>query len=467
MARAWPTYRQKAVWFDAVGYHPSLSQLPAHQSNARHILTGGGWRGGKSLFTAGEAYGCWPRWNLLYIVGDKYENCIAEFDYLDYFFHKLQHQAGARIVTNRRRPPSDQQRCSLQLSGPKHIKRVLTISTHNAGPNALTRRGEAPDMILLVEMEGLTYDIWLAARGRVAQTRGRVIISGKFPDDTGWQAQTWNRWQGENTDDGDAFSLATWSNLAVFPGGRDDPEIKAIESMYPERDFMRDYGAEPQQPATLVIEDFEYATHVKDYVELEPRMPVEVWIDPGYGESAYAVLAVQMYSGKVWAIDEIYKHGWTGEEMVEEAKRRAWWNKVNGGVIDFAGRQHHAAKSQVEVWRALGGVHLRSQMVPLQAGRDRLKNFLLPQPETGEPRILFSPKCKQTCAEFGKYVWRDVPEERLASAKPIDRYCDGIKALCYGLVDHYGAVDYPSLPAVDIKPREAIWRDAYKIGGQR
>ena len=464
MARAWPGWNSKNTWFRAVGYRPSKAQLPIHQSPARHLLGGGGWRGGKSLFTAAEAYGCWPRWNLLYIVGDKYENCLAEFDYLDYFFYKLEQNTKARIVTSRQRPTKGQSRCSLQLSQQEHIKRVITISTHNAGPSALTRRGEAPDMVLLVEMEGLDYDIWLAARGRVAQTRGRVIISGKFPDDTGWQAQMWRRWKGENTEDGAAFSLATWSNLAVFPGGRDDPEIKAIESLYSERDFMRDYGAEPQKPPTLVIEEFEYATHVKDWVDFEPRMPAEVWIDPGYGESAYAVLAVQMYSGRVWVVDEIYKHGWTGEEMVEEAKRRAWWGKVNGGVIDFAGRQHHAAKSQVEVWQAIGEIHLRSQLVPLEAGRDRLKNFLLPQPETGEPRLLFSPKVKQTAGEFGKYVWRDVPDERLASAKPIDRYCDGIKALCYGLIDHYGPVDYPSLPVVEVKPREQAWREAYNIG---
>lgn len=404
---------------------------------------------------------------MLYIVADKYEQATPEFDYLDAYFHLLQAQTQSRLIVRRQRPTHGQGRCSLELRAPDgKLKRVVTISTHNRGTQAVTARGEAPDMVLLVEFESLAYDIYLAARGRVAEKRGRLILSGTFPDDTGWQAQLWQRWQGDNEDEGQSFSLATWDNTYVFPGGWDDPEIKALRGTYPERELMRRFGARPQKPATLVFPEFEYAIHVRDFVEYEEGIPVEVWIDPGYGESAYAVLAVQVYGGMVFVIDEIYEHGRIGEEVVEIAKSREWWEDVEGGVIDFAGQQHHAARSQVEVWRALAGITLRSQPISLEAGRERLKSFLMKQPETDEPRIFFSPKCKNTCAEFGKYVWRHPPEERVAGEKPIDQYCDAIKALTYGLIDHFGAVEYPPLGgAVITTSREQIWRAAFRLKG--
>jgi len=461
----WPTFEKKAIWFQQVGYTPTEAQLPVHQSQARLILIGGGWRGGKSRSTAMEAFGCWHAWDLLYIVGWKYENTLAEFDYLDLYFRLLEQQTGAKLIARRSRPASGQGRCMLELAfkwkGKFYLKRILTISVHNTGPRALTARGEAPDMILLTEFEALPYDVYLAARGRVAEKRGRLILSGTFPDDTGWQAQLWRRWQGANEEGGESFSLPTWSNTVVFPGGRDDPEIKALEAVYTKRDFLRKFGAQPQPPETLVFPEFDVATHVREFVEFDPSWPVEVWVDPGYGESAYAVLAVQVMGQVVFVIDEIHEHGMTGEEIVEMAMNRPWWSNVEGGVIDFAGRQHHANTSQIEIWQAKAGIYLRSQPVPEEAGRERLRSFLRKDPLTGAPRIFFSPKCTKTIQEFAKYQWRRRPEERVAGEKPINQHNDAIKALTYGLVDRFGYVEHPpvEIPAVGPRP----WGQIFKV----
>jgi len=403
------------------------------------------------------------------LVGEQYDNALAEFDLISDHLQALEHVTNSKIVQSRRRPPSGQSQCALELLGGK---RVLTVSAQK-GYQALTRRGEAPDLILLTEMEALGYDIWLAARGRVAEKRGRVVISGKFPDDVGWQAELYRRWQGDNLDGGEAFCLPTWSNLIVFPSGRDDSEIRALEATVPAPEFARDYGGEPQKPATLVFPEFSYELHVRDFVEYDPHLPVEVWLDPGYGESAYAVLAVQIVGSWVFVIDEVYEHGLIGEEIIELCKEREWWGKVpkasrlqTGGVIDVAGRQHHAAKSQIEVWLGEADVSLRSQSVSLEAGRSRLKSFLMEQPETNMPRLLFSPRCKHTHAEFGKYRWARSPEERVAGQKPVDRDCDAIKALCYGLVDKFGVVQYPKV-VVQTVPRELLWRKIFRQGGRR
>src|SRR5690606_39648731 len=60
-----------------------------------------------------------------------------------------------------------------------------------------------------------------------------IFFSGTFEGAYGWYADLWNRWQGPNDDGGKSFSLPTWTNRAVYPGGREDPEIKRQESLMP------------------------------------------------------------------------------------------------------------------------------------------------------------------------------------------------------------------------------------------
>ena len=103
--------------------------------------------------------------------------------------------------------------------------------------------------------------------------------------------------------------------------------------------------------------------------------------------------------------------------------------------------------------------------MPLAAGRDRLTGFLQPLPETGIPRVIFSSLCKKTAREFTKYVWKREKEDRVAGEQPIDKHCDAIKALTYGLIDHYGHVEYPRLPRADRTPREQMWRQAFRSVG--
>lgn len=468
----WPSFASKKVFFDAIGYSPTAAQQPVHECEARHLLIGGGERGGKSLCTALEAFGCFPRWSLCYIAGETYDQCLPEFDYLSHYFHLLGEVTGSKIVTQVKRPASGQQRSSLNLNIGGDLKQIITVSTQRKGGQALSRRGEAPGIVLCVEFETLPYDVYLAARGRVAEKRGRVILSGTFPNDAGWQSQMWRRWKGENDEGGRSFSIPIWSNLVRFPGGEDDPEIKSLRSVYTEAEWLRRFGATPQKPATLVFATFEHHLHVQSWVEFDPKVPVELWMDPGYGESAYAVLAIQVAGPFVFVVDEIYEHGLIGEEIVEIAKKRPWWDRVGkasrfqtGGVVDIAGRQHHAAKSQIEVWRSEGDIALRSQQVAPKVGRERIKSFLMPYPETGTPRLLLSPKAKMTAYEFTNHKWKKRPEERLGGEEPVNRDCDALKALGYGLIDKFGIIKLPSVPRVQKTPREELWRRAFKMDG--
>ena len=105
--------------------------------------------------------------------------------------------------------------------------------------------GEAPDGILGCEAAQLPYDVFLRLRGRVAERRGWLWLSGTFEGSRGWYADHFSAWQAVNADGAASFSIPTWSNRALFPGGRADAEIEALEATYPAAVFRERFGGVP------------------------------------------------------------------------------------------------------------------------------------------------------------------------------------------------------------------------------
>ena len=154
---------------------------------------------------------------------------------------------------------------------------------------------------------------------------------------------------------------------------------------------------------------------------------------------AYAVLAVAKRGAEIFVLDEVYMQYAIAAHVIDECKRRSWWPYVRSGVIDIAGRQHHAAPSQIQIWAAQANLPLRSHRVWINDGIDRLRTFLR-DPGSGEPRITFSPRCQALIGEFANYRYHEPREHRPISEMPIDADNHAIKALCYWLFDRFGAV---------------------------
>lgn len=453
----WPSWKIKSAIFHGLDYSPTEAQEPVHQSKARIIIVGGGERAGKSKIAAEECvsriFSC--KGQPIFLVGEKYERCIPEFDYISEALLDL----GLIKAGDISRPADGQQRCTIKIP---HLN--ITIITVSAvkGMTAIRATGRAPALILLCEAGLVSYDVFLACLGRVAEARGVVIATGSFPDDTGWYAQKYEEYQGPNEDDGESFSIPSWSNTVVYPEGENDPEILKLKARYPRLDFLRFIGAEPQPPATLVYPEFRYSTHVKEEVEFNKEEPVWLAIDPGY-RGAYAVVAYQFTDPYVLAVDEVYRwaaeHGQEayGEAVIDECMERPWWGNVVDGVIDVAALQHHAAQSQSEIWAAKTGLSLKWRKVPPFAGRQRLRTFLV-DPASGEPLLLLSTLCENYAREFGRYRFREIVEGQPVSEEPIDRDNHAIKATEYLLYYLYGPVDWPESK---IERRESPWKKVY------
>jgi len=463
----WPSWKRKGQLFSVLGYSPTQAQEPVHQSKARIIIVGGGERAGKSKIAAMECvariFACDGR--PIFLVGEKYERCVPEFDYISEALLDL----GLVTVKDISRPADGQQRCTIKVRRPHLNTTIMTVSAVK-GMTAVRASGRAPALILMCEGGLMSYEVELACRGRLAEARGALIVTGSFPDDVGWMAQKYEDYQHPNKEMGESFSIPSWSNTAIYPGGRQDPEILAVESAYPELDFLRFIGALPQPPATIVYPEFRYSMHVPGTVKFDPDEQVWLAIDPGY-RGAYAVIAYQFSGPYVLAIDEVYrwaaKHGKGayGEAVIEECMKREWWPNVIDGVIDIAGLQHHGAESQVEIWAAktMGKLPARPgpdealrlkyrKVIPFE-GRQRLRTFLA-DPASGEALLRLSTKCEHFAREFGLYRFKEIVEGRPIDEEPIPRDNHAIKATEYLLFFLYGRVEWPTR---EVEPRKDRW----------
>jgi len=431
-----PRATHKAIWrlapalrrrlWAAASYEPSAEQRAAHLDPHRLKLVAGGERAGKSRWTAQEIHDwLWvSRDGQIWIVGPTYD--LAQGD----FMHVLGLAAESKILE----PGSE----SLPRHGSCSFKTkagVLVVTRTSKDEQTLA--AVAPLGVAMVEAAQHTYSTFLRCRGRVSEKRGPLLLSGTFEGSLGWYPELWQRWQSDNLDGGRSFSLPTWSNRAVFPGGRDDPEIRAMEATLPEDTFMERVGAVPCPPRTLVFREFAHLTHVRER-PFKPELPVQLWVDPGYA-GAYAVVVVQIEGGVVSQIDEVYRAGMVSEEIIRECQVRPWWAKVTLVVMDVAGRQHHATASHFEVWRRVAGKVPVGNPVGVADGIQRHRTFLI-NPADKEPRLLHDPRCKGTIAEYGLYKYHEVRENRAEREEPVDANNHAMKAIAYGLVWNFGFV---------------------------
>ena len=428
--------------FGKVGFDPSPEQGEILDSDYRFNLVAGGEQGGKSMLASkfllshvfdtesGEP-------GLYWLVGSDYAQTEREFVYLSEDFEEL----GVLKSSTKRVDPGQ----IVLHDG----TRIVTKSAKD--PRKLAR--EAPDGIIGCEASQLDILTFERMRGRTAPKKGWLFMAGTFEGSLGWYPATWSQWQSGH-DDRKSWSLPTWTNLALYPEGREDPEILKLENESSDEYFMERIAGVPVPPRGLVFNEIRADMHVRD-IEYIRDEPVHLWVDPGYA-GAYAVEAVQIVNDRPQVFDEVYEQGLITTDIISVVQSRPWSRDVQFGVIDVAGYQHQAQAAPAETWLSNPsdggmGLYMASNRVRIPEGIERLKSFLKVNPLSGEPGIIFSPKCKGLLSELGvapnphdgqtkAYSWRTDREGNIVGNTPEDRYNHAVKALSYGLVQHFGYV---------------------------
>jgi len=430
----------RRVLFEPLGYKPTELQGVVHEDQRRIKLITGGERAGKSYVGAKEALLAVPVSTLIWVVAQEYATCRPEFEYLVADLVELKLLRSADV--------------SFPKEGACMFKAINGCKVETKSADDFRKLGMvAPDFILACEAAQMSYDAYLRLRGRIAEKRGRMLLTGTMEGSLGWYPEYYLRGQAPD-EEFRSFSLPSWSNQHVYPGGRQDPEILRLEAETPDDIFLERYAAVPCPPSGLIMKEFANAVHVGDY-GYDPGCPVEIAVDPGYG-GAYAVLAVQVKESIPYVVDEIYLHGYTTEDIITIMKQRPWGNAVNSGAIDIAAKQHQAMPAPIEVWQK-HGVTLQCKYVEVEPGIELMRTFLKVNPITNRPKIYFNHSCQGIISECGGGkspianggAWtRDVN-----TGKIIDRNNHSLKAMTYWLVNRFG---YTGSRSMEYKPIHTI-----------
>lgn len=435
-----PTKAQRDLIFKQIGYYPTPAQEPIHDCPNRLRLVAGGERSGKSKSSAADLATRLFFGNLFWLVAQDYERTKMEFTYLQDYLASM----NIRFQATKQVDPGEI--LVLDDTGKGIVFRIATKSAKDPRKLAM----EAPDGILVCEASQIDYETYLRLVGRLAEKRGWMLLSGTFESSLGWYVEAFQRGQAQNEEEIKSFSLPTWSNTIIFPGGREDPEIKRLEKTLSREWFMERFGGVPTPPRGLVLNEFRNHIHtgVGGMYDFDPSELVYIFVDPGFA-SAYAVLAAQIRGEHLYIIDEIYERGFVTSDIIKVAKQKPWWNRVTGGSIDIAGRQHQAMAAPIEVWMKEAGVPLRSTKIRIQDGIERVKSFLTVNPITGVPKVHINACCRGVISEMGGcpdpidgqtkvYKWRVDSAGNLVGETPDDKHNHGCKALAYGIVDLFG-----------------------------
>lgn len=420
--------------FDKVGFNPTAEQRRILDSPYRFTLVAGGEQAGKSLmaskyllsrFAETEGKG------LFWLVAADYERTRAEFEYLVDDFARL----GLLKEASKRVDP-----------GHLVLADGTRIETKSAkDPRTLAMR--APNGILGCEASQLDLETFYRLRGRCAPKRGWLFLSGTFEGSLGWYPQMFTAWANGADKDARAYSLPSYTNIHLYPGGATDPEILRLRDFSSDDFYMERIEGKPSPPQGLVFPEFRPDAHIAD-VEYEKDVPVHLWMDPGYA-GAYAIEAIQVKGDQIQVIDEIYEQGLVTDDMIDIAMSRPWWPDVQFGVIDVGGTQHQAMASPAEMWLNQAGLYLSSQKVRINEGTERLKGWLKIDSKTHAPRLVIAPHCHGILSEFGvvpnpfdgqtrAYRWKTDRDGNIVGDVPEDKNNHGVKALIYGLVDRFG-----------------------------
>ncbi len=458
----WPIYNPEDPTTPVI---VSRGQGEIHECVNDLVMVTGGVRAGKSFWLAMDTVPDLFRDDgLIWFVGPDYEQARAEFDYL------LSAASALGIVADSSIP----KRGSVSFVTPWGCQ-VVTKSSKDA----TTLASKAPHRVNGCEMGQQDYVVYEKLAERALQHNAKIVMVGTLEQSQEWYPVLWNKWQGANPEGGVSFCLPTWCNSAEFPGGREDPKIKRLEAILPGEVFLERCAAVPYKRSGLVHKRYSDSTHVWP-LAFDEKLPIELAIDPA--QHTYAIEAVQWQRAtvkkhldlagergetlpdlakitkatlakeltRVYVVDEVYVHDMIAHDIIPIVQEKPWYPYVKQGVIDIAGTHHDANKSQVEIWRDLTGIYLRSKLVSIEDQITAMNLRLRNDPDLLLPLILFDWRLRQDRdfakrpmgirAELGLYSYPAAKATGQQAQKPVDWANDGIKAMCYWLVDQFGSV---------------------------
>lgn len=298
----------KAQLFGEVGYQPHPRQELYHASRARFRVPVCGRRFGKSTM-AGKDYE--PRLFLpnrfFWIVGPNYDLGEKEF----------------RVIWN-------DLIVGKRLGKVKEIKRAYAKKQGNMfiempwGTRIEVRSAEHPEMLVGEGLDGVIMseaakhkeETWERyVRPALTDRRG-IADFPTTPEGQNWLYKLWQYGRNPNFPEYESWRFPSWDNPAVYPGGREDPEIQLLERTTSQEWFLQEIGADFTAFVGRIYSEFQEDSHVQT-VDFRPDLPNYIFFDWGF-VNPLAAIEVQVTPNdevRIWR--EHYQAHWTIQEHLE------------------------------------------------------------------------------------------------------------------------------------------------------
>lgn len=245
--------------------------------------------------------------------------------------------------------------------------------------------GEGLHGVIMAEAAKMKATIWPKyVRPMLADYAREPIPSWSLfnstPEGKNWFYELWRRGQNPDPDDASWWSIRmpSWSNNFLFPGGREDPEIKEMERDMSAEKFKQEIGADFTEFVGRVFKNFEEETCVGDY-PFNPRWPVFIAEDAGFTNPSVALFIQVDVFDNVWICGEYYRRHRTpsefADDILEDPKLRAMAEHASLLYPDPADPGTAATLEKKWNVRAMGGTGGE-----IQTRLELIRRWLRPQP---------------------------------------------------------------------------------------
>lgn len=418
-----PVVRREDL-FERLGYTPhSDLQWAVHNHRARFRIPCCGRRWGKTTFAGNEltAYAFTPE-SRYWIVGPSYRLGEKEFRVVhNNLIRKLKLGGQAKVSYNVK-----QGDMRIELT---KLNTVIEVVSAERADSLI---GEGLDGVIMAEGATHKSSTWeMYIEPALSDKRGWAIFPST-PRGFNWYQGLWQMGQMEDMHkDYASWRLPTWTNLAMYPDGRDDPEIKRIEAVVSRNHFLQEYAAEFTAYEGKIYEEFSTTTHVKK-IPYNPHWKNYLAMDFGFADPMVVldIMVDPMDNVYVWREYQVsYKSTWEHCQALRDRKNPSGyhWEAI---YADPRGADEIATIQMV-----MSGAVL-ARPVGWALGIEAVKRHMKIQGD-GTPKLFIDPGCKLLIAQLEQLRFAETREGHNSREKQHDYNDHGPDALRYFFSEHY------------------------------
>lgn len=436
--------------FDGVGYSPHAMQTKVHaaKANSRFRVVCAGRRTGKSTLGGHEltihAMEAYMRREYLdpldhrmeyWIVGPEYSDAEKEFRVLYSDLQKLEMPFDKPGTYYN----ADAGNMSISLWGGRFQVHAKSAKY----PDSLV--GEALYGAIFAEAAKLKPAIWSKyIRPMLADYRGWAMMTST-PEGKNWFYDAYMRglegghgWYG--------LRMPSWSNPIVYPQGRNDPEIKAMEYEMTEDKFNQEIGADFSDFVGRVFKDFDEETHVGHY-RYDPRWPLFVAVDFGYTNPTVVLFVQADIWDNVWVVGEYYMRHKTPTETANDILADPRLGPLSRKAIrmypdpeDPGAAATISSILRIPTAAGTGGlISDRLELIRRWLKVPKSLEYLDEGHKERKPKLHFDYSCVNTIREMGEYRYPENKTEANERENPMKKDDHAPEALGRFFAGHYGS----------------------------